>query len=1283
MDKRLTVLPVLAAQAMLVSCAGSAETMPSEPARIVAASGLPVSGQRPGAQQGAHGGDYAGMLRFPAVSDEHIVFSYGNDLWLVPREGGRAEPLASPPGQELFPRFSPDGKSVVFQGNYDGDRDLYTLPIGGGVPERLTHHPANELPTQWHESGIVYHKNGTAGLGRQEEIFLLSADGGLPQRLPVPYGANGVLSADGQWLAYTPIQRDARTWKRYRGGMASDIWLFNVNTNESRQITDWEGTDSLPMWHDGSVYYVSDAGDDHRLNIWRYDVASGQRSQITNFTDNDVKFPSIHSGDNAAIVFSLGTKLHLLDIAANEVRQVQVTIPGAKPAVRQRTVDAAGQIQAGGISSTGQRVVVEARGDIWTIPAENGPPRQITSTSRWAERNPSWSPSGRWIAFASDESGEYNIHVIQSDGGTEPRQLTDISGKYWMSMAWSPDSKTLLALDKSGEMYLIDIESGEASQFDKEPWANMTQVSWSPDSRYVAYAKGGDNPLTGAIYIYDTDEGTIHQMTSGFFGDSSPAFSRDGKYLFYTSNREFTSPQYETVGSSFIYANTGRLIAVPLTEEVENPRLIEPDEETWEEDEPEEDKADDADETAADEATDDEAGDEGEDASDEPAADLSPVQGTWSGKATGLSALGLPQDELEYTMYIKQLEDGSFVGASESMGESSDYDSVTFDAATGKLVTTSSQQGINSRSEGTLDGDTITGTWSITGPLEGSGPFTATRQSTEVPDGKIAGAEGGSSGGKKAEVEPTEIVFEGFEARGFMLPVPAGRFATLVSNNQGHLLYNSLGGGVPSVKLVDLSGDSIEEKTVVTGAQMVDISGDGKKILLAGQGNRWKIADARAGQSMSGAIQPSGLRKQLDPREEWRQLVQDAWRRHRDFFYVQNMHGVDWDAVYDHYSRMVDHAASREDVSFIIGEMIAELNVGHAYYWGGDVEGQPSENVGLLAVDFELVTQEGEDGEVSGYRIAKMYGGAPWDTDARNPLDVLGVEVSEGDFITHVNGIRIDTSKDPWAAFIGTAGQETTITVVSSLTGDEEAVNERTYTIEPIGSDAAHRYRAWVEANRQYVQEASDGKIGYIHVPDTGVNGQNELFRQFYAQVDKEALIIDDRWNGGGQIPTRFIELLNRPRTNYWYRRDGKDWPWPYDSHQGPKAMLINGSAGSGGDMFPWLFKHNNLGPLVGQRTWGGLVGISTVPSLIDGGYTAVPNFGFYRADGTWGIEGHGVDPDIEVVDNPTDLANGDDPQIDAAVAYLLEAIEREGYQPPQRPQEPDRSGFGIDPADR
>jgi len=1207
----------------------------------------------------------AGMLRYPDVSKDQIVFVYANDLWVAPREGGVATALASPDGQELFPRFSPDGSEIVFQGNYEGDRDLYTLPVTGGIPQRLTHHPSNETPTDWHESGIVFHMSGAAGLGRQQQIFRVSPGGGLPEQLPPAYGANGVISADGEWLAYTPSQRDFRTWKRYRGGLASDIWLMNLRTLESEKITDHEGTDTLPMWHRNTVYYLSDAGPEHKLNIWSYDVRSGDREQVTDFEEYDCKFPSIGPGDGQGeIVLSNGPGLYRVDLRSGRAREVEITIPGARPTIAEKTVDAAGFIQSGGISSTGKRVVVEARGDVWTLPAEHGAPRQLTTTDGAAERNPAWSPDGRWIAYFSDESGEYNLYVTQSDGKGETRKLTDEEENYFFEIVWAPDSESMVLKDKRGALHLVDLETGSMVQFDRDTWANQPPVSWSGDSRWIAYSVADPDSGAGVIKIYDTETAEAVQVTSGFFSDTEPVFSKAGDYLYYASSREFTSPQYESLGTTFVYANTERIIAVPLNAEVENEWLIEPDDESWDEDE-----GDDEEEAGEGDADgDDEEGD------DADAEELSVLVGTWSAKATGLAAMGLPSDELDYMMYFTQLEDGTFVGASEQQGETQNYDSVEFDEDSGKLVLKSSQGPVSSTVTTTVraadDGATMSGTWEVTGVIEGSGPVEAERTSQEVPDDKIDEDAGGG-----ASDDPVEIDFDGFEARGVQLDVSAGSFSGLASNDSGALLYNRMDGGAPSVRLIDASDDEPAEKTVVSGAFLVDVSGDGKKILLAGQGNRWKIADAKPGQSMADAILPSGLRKRVDPREEWRQLFTDAWRRHRDFFYVQNMHGVDWDGVRERYSRMLDDAVSREDVSFIIGEMISELNVGHAYYFGGDVEDQPLESVGMLGADFELATEDGEEA----YRISKLYSGAPWDTDARNPLDLHGVDIEEGVYLTHVNGSPVDTDEDPWAAFVGTAGQETTLTFADALTGDEESRNVREVTIKPIGSEAGLRYRAWVEHNRAYVEEETGGRVGYIYVPNTGVQGQNELFRQFYGQIGKDALIIDERWNGGGQIPTRFIELLNRPRTNYWYRRDGKDWGWPPDSHQGPKAMLINGAAGSGGDMFPWLFKENGLGKLIGQRTWGGLVGISGVPPLIDGGYTAVPNFGFYEKDGTWGIEGHGVDPDLEVVDDPTELAEGNDPQLDAAIEHLVGLLDSgEGYERPERPTPPDRSGFGI-----
>jgi len=1214
---------------------------------------------------------HAGMLRYPDVSARRIVFAYANDLWTVSRRGGLASPLASPPGQELFPRFSPDGKHIVFQGNYEGNRDLYTAPVTGGPPTRITHHPSTEFPTDWLEDDrILFFQSGLAGLTRQTQIFTVPDDGGLPDKLPVPYGAMSSVSEDGEWLAYTPHTRDFRTWKRYRGGMATDIWLFNLQSHEWRVITDHEGTDTMPMWHGRNIYYLSDAGPGHRLNIWAYDTVADESRQITTFADYDVKFPAMGPGPDGdgEIVFQLGAELRLLDLDTEDSHVVEVRIPGARPKIADQVVDASRNIASGDVSATGKRAVLEARGDLWSIPAEHGPVRQLTTTSGAAERSPAWSPDGRWIAYFSDEDGEYELYVTQSDGRGETRQITDGNKTYFFQIIWAPDSEKLVITDKAGRIILVEVESGDTRVLDRDVWANQPDVDFSHDSRWLTYAlPRADNAMSSAIWLYDLENNEKHQVTRGFFNDHDPAFDRKGEYLYYASGREYTSPTYDDFGLTFVYEGTDRLIAVPLNEDVENPWLIEPDEEEWEEEEAEEDADEEGDEDAeADTAEDGKSEGEGDEDADEP---TSPIHGVWSGVGTGFAQLGLPDDEIEFTLTIIVRDDGSLTVTSRSMGETSEYDTASFDEDTGRFTASRTEEGITVRMEGRLEGDTLKGTWEI--PEMGfEGTWEATR-SDEKPDVDAA---------DEAEAaESVEIDLDGFESRGMELPVPAGNFSTLASNDKGHLLYVRSGGdGPPAVKLIDVRDEEPEEKNVIAGVGGFAISGDRKKLLVA-QGSRFGIINASPGQSIGTPLRTSPLRKRVDPREEWEQIFTDAWRRHRDFFYVPNMHGVDWEAEYDRYHAMLADASSREDVSFIIGEMIAELNVGHAYYWGGDVESQPSTSVGLLGVDFELAEVTGEDGETrTEYRIANIVEGGPWDSDARGPLSRPGVDVHEGDFLIAVNGMPLDTTKDPWAAFQALAGQDTTITVASALFGDKETRNEREFTLEPLSSEVNLRYREWVEANRRYVEEKSGGKIGYIYVPNTGVQGQNELFRQFYGQIDKEALLIDERWNGGGQIPNRFIELLDRPRTNYWARRDGKPWPWPPDSHQGPKAMLINGLAGSGGDMFPWLFRHHELGKLIGTRTWGGLVGISGVPPLIDGGYTAVPTFGFFEKDGSWGVEGHGVDPDIRVMDDPSKLAKGIAPQLDAAIEHLLEAIEERGYEPPPVPEGPDRSEMGI-----
>ena len=1106
----------------------------------------------------------AGMMRFPDVSADNIVFSYANDLWIVSRDGGVASPLASPEGQELSPRFSADGQTIAFVGNYDGGTDIYTVPVSGGPATRHTYHPAGENLCDWTNDGaLLYSTNGFAGLSRMPQLFTISENAPIPNQLPVPYGTNGAINKDGDWLAYTPYSRDTRTWKRYRGGMASDIWLFNLQTKESKQITDFEGTDTMPMWHNDTVYYLSDRGEQYRLNIWSYNLKSGLHKQITTFADYDVKWPSVGPGadGNGEIVFQCGPSIYLLDLATNKSRTVSITIPGDKPKLRIQKTDVSESITGGDISPSGKRVVVEARGDIWTVPAKNGSPRNLTATSGVAERDPSWSPDGRWIAYFSDKTGEYELYVTQSDGRGETRQLTENGDCYRYSPNWSPNSKLLTFTDKTGAAYLHNIESKATKKIDTDPYASQIQLNWSHDSAWIAYARTNDTKSrNSSIWVYNVESGSTHQLTKGFFNDSAPVFDRKGEFLIFSSSRAFNRPEYEDLGTSFIYSNTEVLIAMPLREDVAYPFLAKSDEVTWEKEEDaktSEEQNEDAEAKKVDGASDEKKGDDSAD--DEK-----------------------PMDEKE--------------GDKENKGDA------------------------------------------------------------------------------KKEKKPITIDFEGIALRAFQIPVDQGSFGQLAVNDKNQLIYSRRpgrgSGERPSIKLFDFTDDKREEKTVVEGAGGFTISADGKKLLVQ-QRRGANIINAAAGQKLDSPVSFDNMVAMVNPREEWKQVFTEAWRVQRDFFYDPNMHGVNWVEVRKQYEEMLDDCVSRDDVGYVIGEMISEINVGHAYYRGGRGENGPRADVGLLGCEFKV-----SDGA---YKIDKFYEGAVWDVDARNPLRLAGVK--PGYYLFAVNGMDLTTNTNPYSMFEGLAGQTVSLTVSEdSIRGNDD---DKQVLVKPLSDDSNLRFRHWIENNRKMVEEKTSGRVGYIFVTNTGVPGQNDLVRHFFGQLDKDALIIDERWNGGGQIPTRFIELLNRPVTNYWARRDGRDWIWPPDSHQGPKCMLINGMSGSGGDMFPALFKMNKIGKLIGRRTWGGLVGISGNPSMIDGTSVTAPTFAYYEKDGTWGIEGHGVDPDMDVIDDPAKMQNGGDPQLETAIKHMLDELEKDPYKAPNRPKYPDRSKFGLDPKDK
>ena len=1109
----------------------------------------------------------AGMLRYPDVSDSHIVFLYADDLWTVAREGGVATPLASPPGAELTPRFSPDGEQIAFVGNYGGGRDIYIVPTSGGVPRRMTWHPSSESLCDWgDDEQLLISSNGLAGLSRMPQLFTVSAESPDLVQLPVPYGTNAALHSDGDWLAYTPYSRDTRTWKRYRGGMASDVWLFNLKTKKSKRVTDFEGTDTLPMWHGDSLYYLSDAGESHRLNIWCYDMDTEEKRQITEFADYDVKWPSIGPGSKGEgeIVFQIGSELQLLNLDTEESATVEVQIPGARPKIATRTVDASENITGADLSPGGTRVVVEARGDIWTVPAENGTPRNLTRTSGVAERDPSWSPDGRWIAYFSDADGEYELYVTQSDGQGETKQLTS-DGECWRySPLWSPDSKHVVFTDKTGAVWLHSIESEETTHVVTDPWANRPSISWSHDSAWLTFDLTSDTKVAkSAIYVYHVADGDLHQLTSGFFPDSNPVFDAKGEYLYFSSNRNFTSPKYEDVGTTFIYDDTGVLLAMPLRKDVKNPLLPKSDEVKF----------------TADEEKPSEAQADKESAS----------------------------DKKEQAKDKKKRRRRSKKGAKKPAA-----------------------------------------------------------QKAEVADKE-------KDSDDEKESKPFTIDVDGIEARAFQLPVSPGNFRSLAVNAGNELIYGRSAGrggsGESKIQIFNLHADKPSEKTVVTGASRFGISPDATKLLVSSRSNMYVIK-AAADQKLSDAVSTDAMSVTIDPREEWEQIFTDAWRIERDFFYDPTMHGVDWPAVREHYASLLPDCASREDLGFVIREMISEINVGHAYYRSSRGESQPSANVGLPGCDFRLTKR--------GWEVETIFEGAPWDVDARNPLRAAGGEV--GDLVTTINGIPVDEQHSIYAALEGLQGKTVTMTLVGSKKKDEP----RDIVVKLLSSDGSLRFRHWIEQNRRMVEKLSKGRVGYIYVTNTQVAGQNDLVRHLYGQLEKDALIIDERWNGGGQIPTRFIELLNRPATNLWARRDGRDWVWPPDSHQGPKCMLINGMSGSGGDMFPALFKQSQIGPLIGRRTWGGLVGISGNPSMIDGSSVTAPTFAYYETDGTWGIEGHGVDPDIEVIDDPAKMQKGRDPQLEAGVKEMLKLLKSDGgWTPPERPEYPNRAGLGIEEADK
>ena len=1051
----------------------------------------------------------ARMLRYPDVSETQITFVYAGDIWVVGKEGGMANRLSSPLGEESRPRFSPDGSKIAYTANYDGNPEVYVIPAMGGTPRRITFHPMWDGLLDWYPDGrhLLIGSSRESGRQRFAQFYKISAEGGLAEKLPVPYGGNGSISANMEQIAYNPDGRASQNWKRYEGGNAPDIWIFDLNSLESRNITDHPRSDADPMWHGDDIYFLSDRGKENRQNIWVYHTADATLRQLTEFRESDIYYPSIGPSD---LVFQSDGKLYLLDLETEKTREITVSLSTDLASIRPQLKKVSENIQYWNISPDGKRALFEARGDVFTVPAEHGYVRNLTRTSGIAERFPSWSPDGKNVAYWSDRSGEYELCLIRGNGSGEEKKLTSLGDGFRYQLFWSPDSKKLVFMDNTQTCRYYDLEKDKVIKIDRIPylahWSMQAfSVSWSEDAAWLAYQKSMPN-RNSAIFLYHLQDQTLHQVTSGYYDDFQPVFDPEGKYLYFLTNRSFSS-LYSDLDQTWIYPNATLIVAAALRDTIPSPLAARNDEVVVKEDKKEKEK------------------DKDEDQAKE-------------------------EDKEE-------------------------------------------------------------------------------------------------KNAKGNEKEPMAIDLEDFESRVVVLPVKAGNYNNL-NAIKGQILftrYPRSGTEDGKSTLVAYIMKDREEKTIIEDVGSYKLSADRKKIMVAQKGS-YAIVDAKPNQQIKSKLPTGELEAVVDPRAEWHQILTEVWRKYRDYFYDEHMHQVDWKAVREKYDPLVDQCLTRWDLTAVLNEMVGELNASHTYIFGPSPERPPNQRFGMLGVNWKL--------ENGAFRIVHIVDGGDWDSELRSPLAVTGIKVKEGDYVLAVNGIPLETNLEPWAAFQGLADR----TVELTVNGSPSVVGARKVIVKTMSDETRLRNLEWMENNRKYVDKQSGGRIGYVYMPNTSTLGQLQLVRQFYAQLDKDGLIIDERFNSGGQLSDRFLELIMRPRIGYIYSRNGDLENWPAKANFGPKAMLINGASGSGGDALPWAFKELKAGPLVGTQTMGALIGPATGHTVIDGGGHTVPHGRLMYKDGRWFDEGHGVEPTDRVVADPTKLAKGMDPQMDKAIELILEELK-------------------------
>ncbi len=1050
------------------------------------------------------------LLRQPDISDSQIVFAYAGDIWITARDGGDAVRLTSFKGVESNPEFSPDGRRVAFSGEYGGNSDVFYVSVKGGSPERLTHHPGSDVVRGWSPEGeavIFASARHSAPVGYLK-FWSVGLDKSFPEPLPIPRVVKGDLSPNGDYFAYQQIGLSDEQWRNYRGGQARPIWVMDMSDYSIEKLP-WDGSrDLAPVWMGDTIYFMSDRN--FAMNIYAYDRSSDELNRLTDYSTFDVK--SLGAG-GGMLVYEQSGYIHKLNPETGESQKLSITVKGDFPWARTHWEEVGDQITNAELSPTGVRAVVQARGEIFTIPVDKGDFRNITNSSGAADRFPAWSPDGEHIAWFSDKSGEYKLMIAGQKGLDEPRAIEIPNPTFFYHAQWSPNSEYIMFSDEGLNLYYVNVESGEVTKFGDGMYAAPQRTlapEWSPDSKWIAWSERLESQYH-VIKVYSLEQEQTYQITDGMSDAISPAWDVSGDYLYFLASTNFA-------------LDTGWL--------------------------------------------------------DMSSYGRQPVRG----------------------IYFAVLEEG------------------------------------------------------VPSPLLPE----SDEEKVQTENGEKEAGE--KKNGDKPESNEVVIDFEEIDQRILSLDVPERPYAALEAGQKGEIFYVESVQNQRGVTLHKFSLEKREAQEFMKGINYFDISFNGKKLLYQSE-NTWGVVSTSSRSKPGDGKISTNLRMRLEPQKEWQQIYNESWRFQRDFFYVDNLHGADWQKVYKKYDPWIEYVRHRSDLNYILDILGGEISVGHSFVGGGDVPEIKEVPVGLLGANYEI--------EDNRYRITRIFDGENWNPNLRAPLRMPGIDVSEGDYLLAVNGKELTADINLFEVFAGTAGRQTVLTVNDEPTAE----GAHTVTVVPVRSERALRRFAWVEGNRKKVNELSNGQLAYVWLPNTAGAGYTYFNRYYFAQQDKKGVIIDERFNGGGSAADYMIDIMNRELHGFFNNPVNEDKPFtsPGAGIWGPKVMIINESAGSGGDYLPYMFRQMQIGPLVGRKTWGGLVGIWGTPPLIDGGGITAPRGGFYNLQGEWDVENEGVAPDYKVSMMPSKVINGIDPQLRKAVEVAMKMLEDRPQMIIPQPDDPVR----------